>query len=107
MVLKSKFPLKNIIVIFVLIIILIITLIFIKPKDPKSESELKYVPPEIRDLDKKQRASFKNRNTKHKFYNDRIDDDKNVIFIQPTDTGDIIVYLDDDNNIAEKIRNLK
>lgn len=106
MVLKSKFPLKNIIIISVLIIILIITLIFIKPKDPKAESELKYVPPEIRELDKKQRASFKNRNNP-KFYNDRIDD-KNVIFMQPTDDGDIIVFLDDydDNEIVtKKIRN--
>ncbi len=107
MVLKSKFPLKNIIIISVLIIILIITLIFIKPKDPKAESELKYVPPEIRELDKKQRASFKNRNTNSQLYNDRIDD-KHVVFMQPTDEGDIIVFLDDydDNEIVtKKIRN--
>lgn len=97
MVLKSKFPLKNIIIISLLIIILIITLILIKPKDPNVESELKYVPREIQELDKKQRASFKNRNTKSKFYNNRVD--KNNIFIKPTDNGDIIVFFNNNDEI--------
>ena len=70
MVLKTKFPFKNIIIISVLIIILIIVLIFIKPKNPKDESELQNEPPEIKKLDKEQRQSFKNRDIKQKFYKD-------------------------------------
>jgi hypothetical protein len=85
---------KNFIIISILIIILTIILVFIKPKDPREESQLNNVPPEIQELDKKQQMSFKKRNTRNKFYNDKIDD-KHVLAVYPLENNDILVVLDD------------